>query len=410
MLRGRASAPGLNRMREFYLNADFDHALSGRPSLLETADPTYVHEMAWHFLLAGGPEDTVIVHAAVPGGFAAYAQGKGLALPRAVLHPAYTSEAEFVPFGWNARTVSLAARYARLSSAPDADAVKTANSRAFASSLEEDWYGDGGGRLFSHRDALSAFLSDRPATENWVAKGDHGYAGTANRRLPGGPLSSEDEIRIDLLFAGHGRVVLEPWHERIQDMAALFVASRDGMVEGFRGHALLNSRDGAFLGVEVAPDGLPPAPWRDGLRANADRLAKALSFIGYFGPVGVDGYVHRTAEGPRLRLLVDINARLSMALPAHGLARRLPGRFVRWSWHKPRKLSLPESYSDLDARLGDAAFDPAATEGILAVSPLFREDGSGLRPKRVGFALIARTAAGLDRLQTAFVEALGRRP
>jgi hypothetical protein len=397
-------------MREYYLNADFDHALSGRPSLMETADQTYIHEMAWHVLLAGEPTDAVIVHAPVPTGFTAYARHKGLALPRAVPHPAYTYEAEFVPFGWNARTSSLAARYARSPSIPDADAVKTANCRAFASSLEADWHGDGGGRFFSHRDALSTFLSDRPATENWVAKGDHGYAGTANRRLPGGPLSSEDGARIDLLFADHGRVVLEPWHERIQDMAALFVVNREGLVEGFRGHGLINSRDGAFLGVEVAPDGLPPAPWSESLRSNADRLAKALSSIGYFGPVGVDAYVHRTPEGPRLRPLVDINARLSMSLPAHGLARRLPGRFVRWSWHKPRKLSLPESYAGLDARLGAAAFDPETAEGILAVSPLFREDGSGLRPKRVGFALVAGTSAGLGRLQAAFAEALGRRP
>jgi hypothetical protein len=397
-------------MREYYLNADFDHGLGGRPSLLETAEATYVHEMAWHFLFAGEPADSVLVHASLPPDFRRYIADQGLRLPRAILHPAFTPEAEFVPFGWNARAVSLAARYARPPSAPDAEAVKAANSRAFASALEEEWFGDGGGRLFARPEALSAFLSGRPAAENWVAKGEHGYAGTANRRVPGGPLSPDDEARLRPLFSDHGRVVLEPWHERILDMAALFVATAEGAVERFRGHTLINSRDGAFLGVEIAPDGLPPEPWRPGLRANAERLAKALASLGYYGPVGVDAYVHRAPEGPRLRPLVDINARLSMALPAHGLARRLPGRFVRWSWHKPRKLRLPGTYAELKARLGANAFDPSLAEGILAVSPLSREDGSGIRPRRVGFALIAGSAEGLDSLQKAFAAALGRNP
>ena len=396
-------------MREFFLNADFDLSLGGKPPLLVSAEATYAHEMAWHFPLAAEAGDTLIAHRPLPEGFLAYAGTKGLALPRIVVPPAFTAEAVFSPFGWNAQAIRMSMRYAKPPAFPDPAAVKTANSRAFALALEREEFPEGcGGRLFSDFASMAGFLATRSPAESWLAKGEHGYAGTANRRVPGGPLAALAIARLEPLFAEGARVVLEPWHDRELDMALLFEAAPGGKAEGFRGHTLINSRDGAFLGVEVAPDALPPAPWREGLLACAARLAPALAAIGYHGPVGVDAYVHRTPAGPRFRPWVDINARLSMALPAHGLARRLPGRYVRWSWHKPRKLRMPESYADLDRRLGASAFSPEAGEGILAVSPLFREDDSGLRPKRAGFALIARDRASLDRLQSAFAAALGR--
>lgn len=409
-------------MREHFLNADFDLSLTGAPSLLATSDPTYLHEMAWHFLFAADPEDCVIVHTPLPTGFRAYLATKGLPATRTVLHPDYTREADFIPFGWNAQAAGLAARYDRPPSAPDPGIVKAVNARSFALALERDWYpGQTEGRVYADAAELGAFLANRPAGESWVAKGEHGFAGTANRRIPGGPLNAGSAALLEPLFAGHGRVLLEPWHERSADMAVLFTVGAGGTVLDFRGHSLLNSRDGAFLGAELAPDGEPPEAWRQALRENAGRLARALSDHGYLGPVGVDAYVYRSADGPRLRPLVDLNARRSMAEPAHGLARRLPGRFLRWIWHKPRKLRMPESYSDLDARLGEAAFDPARKHGILAVSPLFREDaarkdtgpgsaGKGGVPRRVGFALIAESAEGLARLQTAFDQTLGRGP
>jgi hypothetical protein len=71
---------------------------------------------------------------------------------------------------------------------------------------------------------------------------------------------------------------------------------------------------------------------------------------------------------------------------------------------------MPANYTDLEARLGSAAFDPEKRQGILAVSPLFREDGPEAKPKRVGFALIAADAAGLESLQSAFDLGLGRAP
>ena len=394
--------------REYYLNADFDMSLSGRPSLLETADPTYVHEMAWHFAFACGEGDSLIVHKPFPHGFLEYIRGKGLMLPRAVPHPEFSPEAEFTPFGWNAHAESLAARYRNPSAHASLERVRAANSREYGLRAEQEVPAAGGlcGMPFDRLEALAAFLSGQDRPGGWVAKAAHGYAGTGNRRVPSGDLASEDRDRLVPLFENGGMVVVEPWHTRLIDMATLFTVTREGKADRLRGHTLLNSRDGAFLGVRIAADGLPPVRWRDELFNTAAQVAESLHGTGYFGPVGMDAYLWQSPDGERLRPMVDINARLSMSLPAHGLAARLPGRCVEWTWSKPRKLRLPADYAALDAALGAAAFAAGREEGILAVSPVFLENA---RPKRIGFALIAKDERGLERLRAAFAASLGRK-
>lgn len=417
------------RSREFYLNADFDPSLRGAPSLLETSDPTYLHEMAWHFLFAAEAGDSLIVHRELPGDFLEYLDAKGLALPRRVLHPAFTPSSLFTPFGWNHHTEGLAARYDDVPAHPDPRIVRVANSRAFNLEVEREWARlEAPGRLFQSLESLEAFLITAQEPLGWVAKGNHGHAGTANRRVPSGPLSDADRALLAALFSGHVQVALEPWHERLMDMSVGFTVGKAGLIRDFRGHVLLNSRDGAFLGVKILPGRRPPEPWDQALEAAAEELGKALDALGYFGPVGVDAYIWNSPRGPRLRPLVDINARLSMSLPAHGLADRMPGKSLVWMWSKPRKLDLPQGYRELDARLGSLAFDPATREGILAVSPLSYDKGrlhpgkgrlhpgdrkprpeqDGVRPKRVGFLLSARDDAGLEALQAGFSRALGR--
>jgi hypothetical protein len=407
--------------REFYLNADFDASLRGRASLLDSADPTYLHEMAWHFLFAAGPQDSLIVHRDLPGDFTAYLSAKGMPAPRTIAHPYFTPGSRFTPFGWNAHTEELAARYSDTAPHPDPRIIRIANSRAFSLEVEREWSGGGNdgdmgirGNLFVAPEDLESFLASRAEPAGWVVKGDHGHAGTANRRVPSGPLSETDRAALAQLFREHGRAVAEPWQERLMDMSVNFTVGRSGggagAVSDFRGHALLNSRDGAFLGVKILPDRRPPAPWGDVLEASAAELAKALDALGYFGPVGVDAYVWNSPEGPRLRPVVDINARLSMALPAHGLADRLPGKTLLWIWSKPRKLALPSDYSGLDKALGEHAFDPETRRGILAVSPLARNPGreGGGRPRRIAFLFSAEGEEDLARLQAGFSRALGR--
>jgi hypothetical protein len=292
--------------------------------------------------------------------------------------------------------------------------VRRANSRAFSHAFEAGT-GQACGTLVSNLEQMRAWMAAHPSASGWVAKGEHGHAGTANRRLPSGEgaISGAERHDLEVLLAGNGRAALEPWHERVQDMAMSFQVEADGRVGDFRGHEMLTSSIGAFLGVKVAPDRLPPEPWRERLREAAVPLARALADLGYRGPVSADAYSHRVSGGIELRPCVDVNARLSMALPAHSLARRLPERWLLWTWSKPKKLVLPDTYADLRRRLGDADYDPGTRSGILAASPLrvAAPSGSGsdtARPKRVSFAFVARDEAELEGLRTRFRQALGR--
>lgn len=395
--------------REYYFNGDFDLTLRGAPTVLDGDDPTFVHEMANHFLFAGGAGDSVILRAPLLPDFQEYLAAKELERPETPVHPRFTPTATFTPFGWNLHAVSLNARYARPSAHPDLAAVRRANGRAFSHDFESRT-GGAFGTMVDSLEGMRAWMAAHPSAAGWVAKGDHGHAGTANRRLPSADLSDAERHDLEVLLAGNGRLALEPWHERVQDMAVNFTVDPEGKVEDFRGHAMITSSIGAFLGVKIAPDGLPPEPWRAALRKAADPLARALADLGYWGPVSVDAYSHRTAEGMMLRPCVDVNARLSMALPAHALARRLPDRILLWTWSKPKKLAWPESYADLRRRLGAADFDPATRSGILAASPLrVASSGEGtFRPKRISFAFVARDEEELARLRAHFRQVLGR--
>ena len=141
--------------------------------------------------------------------------------------------------------------------------------------------------------------------------------------------------------------------------------------------------------------------------AHHEKLALALDRIGYFGPVSMDAYVWRSEQGPQLRPLVDVNARHSMALPIHGLGQRLPGKTLLWTWMKPRKILLPDSYAQLDQKLGKWAFHPDTQSGILPISPIWLSD-SKATAKRIGFLFSADGEEELAAMRLGFIAALGK--
>ncbi len=395
-------------MREYFLNADFDATLRGVPSLLETAENSYIHEMAWHYLFAAREPDRIILHSPLPQDFIGYLSNKGLPIPHTTLHPNWCTEATFTPFGWNAHTVGLRQRYTNQPDFPDLSVVKKANSRAFSYALEHALHPpEESGGLFQSWTELKSFLDAHPRPGGWMLKGDHGYAGTANKRIPAGPINDAEQKILMQIFTDHGQAVLEPWQDRLIDLAVNFNVKPGGGIKDFCGHELFNSQDGTFLGVKLSSNRLPPEPWLEPLRATAVALGLALDQLGYFGPVSLDAYVWRSEKGPQLRSMVDVNARQSMALPIHGLGHRLPGKILLWTWMKPSKLSLPENYAQLDLNLGTGAFNADTQSGILPISPIWLADKKG-KAKRIGFLFSADGEEELADLRQKFKLALGK--
>ncbi len=185
-------------------------------------------------------------------------------------------------------------------------------------------------------------------------------------------------------------VVLERFRPRVLDLASVFEVSGDGSIHGLQIHEVVNTADGAFIGAIFDLDSRTVEPWREKIGTAVKTAARRLARDGYKGPVCIDSFVWDDDGLPRLRALVDINARGCMSAPGKSLWRDWGrDRVVYWRLFSARKLRLPSSFDDLVVALGDDAFDPLRRCGVLLTSPLGFDAG---RPLRYGVLL-----AGMDR-------------
>ena len=122
-----------------------------------------------------------------------------------------------------------------------------------------------------------------------------------------------DPGRVAGLLAIHGELVVEPWLERVADLAIC----GDTEAGCLPPHRLVTSPRGTFRGIELAL-----AEPCDELIRVAGAVANALTSAGYHGPFGVDAFVHAGGLHP----LCEINARYTFGHVAHGLATRMGAR------------------------------------------------------------------------------------
>jgi hypothetical protein len=86
--------------------------------------------------------------------------------------------------------------------------------------------------------------------------------------------------------------------------------------------------------------------------------------------VGIDIFTHRLPEGLRFRRLVDLNARHSMALPAHGLAARFPGKAILLRQMPAKAWRGPRDYDELRNVCDTLSFNSRALRGMICLTPL----------------------------------------
>ncbi len=187
-----------------------------------------------------------------------------------------------------------------------------------------------------------------------VVKCDLGLAGNGMVRLWEPAILPTQERWMEAQFGAGRRLVVEPWLERLADFSVQFDMGKDGLkLVGYAG--LENDLRGQFrsnwaeprferrpptnvlraLGAESGTLELP----RDlggrlhGLyRELGEALEPRLREVGHEGPLGVDAFVYRGAEGgARLKPVVEINPRHTMGRVMLELMRVVaPGRVGRF--------------------------------------------------------------------------------
>ncbi len=179
--------------------------------------------MPFHLLFFGTGGDSVLVDAAPDEDFMEYLERAGLSRPVTGASAGLTTDAKFVPFGWNEEAAAINRSYTRPAFHPPLDVVKRVNGRRFAARLERELFaGDEVLGVFEAPDEIEACISSRPPDEEWLLKSEHGNAGLGNRRLRSSELSQSDREVMRRLLAEDACVLVEKWRNRVLDIATVF--------------------------------------------------------------------------------------------------------------------------------------------------------------------------------------------
>ncbi len=160
-----------------------------------------------------------------------------------------------------------------------------------------------------------------------VVKAIYGSSGRGQIHCRGGQLRAEQRGRLENILRQQGKVVVEPWLDKVVDLSLHFDVGAEGetAVAGWT-RFFTDGRGqyrGSFVGSLTA--GLDEEVKRflygDGRDARrlpklgeqlAEWLVEPLRAAGYQGPVGVDAMVYRDRDRLRLKPIVEVNPRTTM--------------------------------------------------------------------------------------------------
>ncbi len=391
---------------EHWWNADFDLALQpARDPSCDEGLQVQVRELALHALIAAKAEDSVLLFEPPPEDFLRYLKHRGIEIPEISLFPKVRSGFQFRPYGWSPQAIALKEHYDMSVTSPPLKAVRRVNGRSFAHRIEREALDCNVPRgAFASLEELRVLLFSEPdRPEGWVAKTEHGNAALGNRRLrtrsPG-----EADIRWLKTRLEQGPMVLEWWLQRTKDLCTVFNVTADGRVENFAVHEAIHTVDGGFIGAVYDRTTATPEQWYEVLAATAKTVATALSQEGYFGPVCIDALIWNDCGTPRIRPLVDLNARRHASEGWCRLA-DLWGGCLYGRFFSVRKLRLPATYEEFENALGADTWDPATRTGTIATSPLWlRGPGNRRRPRKLGVVFRSRSRDNVFAMERRFRE------
>lgn len=153
-----------------------------------------------------------------------------------------------------------------------------------------------------------------------VAKSCFGLSGRGNYRF--------NQVTPELLsfctkeWQAGRPVILEPWVQRMVDFSTQWHVAKD-RIDFIGATEMLNTEGGAYLGTLV---GYIPSQEH---MSEAERILHKMQQLGYFGYAGIDAMIYRKEGKTCLQPIVEVNARMTMALAAI---------FIQKKWHSGKKI------------------------------------------------------------------------
>lgn len=192
------------------------------------------------------------------------------------------------------------------------DVLRTINARPFGLQVREEVIGDSFVKhLVQTLDEALRQIA-QPLVMGWLLRRSYGAAGRGRRKIAAGKPGTADLSWIEASLKT-GPLTVEPWVEVVKEFTRSGWVSNDGRVTIAPPCLQETTANGAWIKSEEAPAQAIPRHLDDPLQDAFERAGKAIARAGYFGPYGVDGYLHRNEDG-RLALnpLSEINGRYTM--------------------------------------------------------------------------------------------------
>jgi uncharacterized ferritin-like protein (DUF455 family) len=284
--------------------------------------------------------------------------------------------------------------------------------------------------------AVNSLAETLAAIETIRRRGHHkivikealGLAGSNAMRLFEPEILEAHRRWIANTVENHRQLVVEPWLERVLDFSVQLEMADDGLkLCGYAG--LINDAKGQFQGNIAAPGHqkkipanlimLFPEPPDIAQRLHAlyadifALLEEELRRANYLGPVSIDAFAYRAADGQiRLKPVVEINPRYTMGRLTVELMKYVAPGSLGWFKLVSRKQALAEGFADFSAyarsltenfpiqlkgepspRIREGAIclnDPTQAQVCLAVFQVGHRVASGVPARRKGRHLAAR--------------------
>ncbi|MGC6418525.1 MAG: DUF455 family protein [Bradymonadia bacterium] len=315
-------------------------------------------------------DDVVLVQEEPSPRHLAALQELGVGLPELLYYPDGLSEKQdplanrridgFQPWGWSRSAAALLARY-RGQTRTQTNGGE-ARHRAALEVAAKDWVSsrlemcrsglnpeEQGYLVESHLTTIQSSIEAVRAEikrlttlgfDRCVLKAPYSTAGRHARRTQGASVDHATQGWLERTLKIEGRVVVEPWFERLCDFSYLFDVSSGGMSKSIGFSRFLTDGNGRYRGAWLR-DGVVPSEMRPvvgrwqqrGVKLEqmvsklVERLTPELMNLGFDGLAGVDCMLVRTPSGEvKLRAPLEFNARPTMGHIAVQLSQRLDSR------------------------------------------------------------------------------------